>query len=138
MSYKHNIIKERFDLKITAANEVFKGEFELDKNSNYLIGIVITSDRDDLLFYRGSQKIQFNDSELFPEGFESRLLMSGINVSPNHRMVKTGTIETGNKRLEMWYKDQDHANAQFTPYRVTIYTFSLAEKCECEEHEDHD
>ena len=130
MSYKHNIIKERFDLKVTESNQTFKAEFELDKNANYVIGLAITSDRDDLLFYRGTQKIQLNDKELFPENFESRLLMSGINVSPNNRMIKVGALDAGNGRLEVWFKDQDHANAKFTPYRVTIYTFSLVDKSE--------
>ena len=132
MSYKHNIIKERFDLKVTAPNQVFKGEFELDKNANVIIGLGITSDRDDLLFYRGSQKIQINDKELFPEDFESRLLMSGINVSPNSRMVKVGQLAIGNGRFEIWFKDQDHSNAKFTPYRVTFYTFSLVDKSDLE------
>ena len=132
MSYKHNIIKERFDLKVTAPNQIFKTEFELDKNANFVIGLAITSDRDDLLFYRGSQKIQLNDKELFPEDFESRLLMSGINVSPNNRMIKVGELDVGNGRLEVWFKDQDHANVKFTPYRVTIYTFSLVDKADLE------
>jgi len=132
MSYKHNIIKERFDLKVIEPNQVFKAEFELDKNANFVIGIGITSDRDDLLFYRGTQKIQLNDKELFPENFESRLLMSGINVSPNNRMIKIGDIESGNGRLEIWFKDQDHSNARFTPYRVTFYTYSIVEKTDLE------
>jgi len=127
MSYKHNIIKERFDLKITQANDVVKGEFELDKHANELLGIVLTSDRDDLLFFRGTQKIQFNDQELFPEDFESRLLMSGINVPPNDRIVKVGTPKAGNGRLEVWFKDKDHTSTRFVPYRVTIYAFSLVE-----------
>lgn len=128
MSYKHNIIKERFDLNVPSKNQTFKGEFELDKNAKTLIGIGITSNRDDLVFYRGSQKIQVNDQELFPENFESRLLMSGINVSPNNRMVKLGRVEVGNGKVEIWFKDQDHPATTFSPYRVTIYTFSLTEK----------
>lgn len=127
MSYKHNIIKERFDLKITQSGEVVKGEFELDKHANELLGLVLTSDRDDLLFYRGTQKIQFNDQELFPEEFESRLLMSGINVSPNDRIVKVGKPKAGNGKLEVWYKDNNHASTRFVPYRVTLYAFSLVE-----------
>ncbi|MBL4625138.1 MAG: hypothetical protein JKY42_08375 [Flavobacteriales bacterium] len=130
MSYKHNIIKERFDIKVDAANQVFKGEFELDKNANYVIGIALTSDRDDLLFYRGTQKIQLNDQELFPEDFESRLLMSGINVAPDNRTITIGNIRSGNGRLEVWFKDTDHPAVKFTPYRVTIYVFSTVEKCD--------
>lgn len=127
MNYKHNLIKERFDLNITERNQVFKGEFEMDKHANHLIGIALTSDRDDLLFYRGTQKIQVNDQQLFPEEFESRLLMSGLNVAPNDRMVKVGCIDTGNGRLEIWFKDKDHPSTRFVPYRVSIYVFSKVE-----------
>lgn len=124
MNYKHNIIKERFDLKVTSANQVFKEEYELDKNAEYLFGIAITSDNEENLFYRGSQKMQLNDQELFPEDFESKLLMSGLSVSPNHRMVKIGFVKTGNGRVEVWYKDTDHPKALFAPYRISFYFFS--------------
>lgn len=122
------MIKERFDVSVDDQNNTFRGEFELDKNAKFLLGIIITSDRDDLLFYRGSQKIQLNDTELFPEGFESKLLMSGLNVAPDDRMITLGEIPTGNGRLEVVYKDQYHDFANsFAPYRVTIYAFSVVE-----------
>lgn len=126
-TYKHNIIKERFDLKVEQPNQTVKGTFELDKNAHFVQGILITSDRDELLFYRGSQKIQLNDKELFPENFESRLLMAGLNVAPDHRAISLGDVETGNGRLEVWFKDEHHANTKFVPYRVSIYTFSTVD-----------
>lgn len=124
MSYKHNIIKERFDIQITVANETKKGRFELDKNAGQLFGVGVTSDSEEHLYYRGSQKIQLNDQELFPEDFESKLLMSGLNVSPNQRMIKVGAIDLGNGLVEVWFKDTNHPKASFTPYRVTFYFFS--------------
>lgn len=127
MSYKHNLIKERFDVQITAENQTFKQEFELDKNANYLIGIALTSNRDDLMFYRGSQKILLNDMELFPEGFESKLLMSGLNVAPDNRLITLGELSTGNGKIEIAYTDKTHELIKFSPYRVTIYTFSVIE-----------
>lgn len=126
-TYKHNIIKERFDIKIENPDQTVKAEFELDKNAKYVQGILITSDRDELLFYRGSQKIQLNDKELFPENFESRLLMAGLNVAPNNRAICVGNVATGNGRLEVSFKDQNHENTRFTPYRVSIYTFSIVD-----------
>ena len=125
MSYKYNIIKERFDLAITNANEVVKAEFELDNNASHLFGIALTSNREDLLYFRGSQKIQLNDKELFPEDFESKLLMTGLSVSPNQRMVKIGRVPTGGRIVEVAYKDQDHPNGNFAPYRVSFYFFSV-------------
>ena len=126
MSFKHNIIKERLDVSITAANVVTKAEFQLDRNATYLYGIATTCDNEQSLFYRGSQKVQVNDRELFPEDFESKLLMSSLSVPPNSRMVKTGLVEIGNGRVEVWYKDSDHVRSPFAPYRVTFYFFSKA------------
>ncbi len=127
MSYKHNLIKERFDLTISAEDQTFKDSFELDKNAKRLIGIALTSDRDDLMFYRGSQKILLNDIELFPEGFESKLLLSGLNVAPDCRMITVGELETGNGKVDISYTDKPHDLARFVPYRVTIYTFCIVE-----------
>lgn len=127
MSYKHNIIKERFDIKVERPNEVFKGEFELDKHADLLYGISITCDNETSIYYRGSQKIQLNDQELFPEGFESKLLMTGLNVSPNNRMIETGDIKTGNGRIEVWFKDKVHSKVEFSPYTVSYYFFSKVE-----------
>ncbi len=125
MSFKHNLIKERFDLTISTAGSSVKGEFELDKNAKHLIGIAITSDRDDLLYYRGSQKIMLNDIEIFPEDFESRLLLCGLHVPPDQRMVTLGNLSTGNGKLDILYKDFNSALTTFSPYRVTFYAFSV-------------
>lgn len=126
MSFKHNIIKERLDITITSANAVTKAEFQLDSNATHLYGVAITSDNEPFLFYRGSQKIQVNDRELFPEDFESKLMMSSLSVPPNSRMVKTGLVEIGNGKVEVWYKDTDHVRVPFAAYRVTLYFFSKA------------
>lgn len=126
MGYKFGIIKERFDIEVTTANSVVRAECELDKNARKVMGFSITSDRDDLIFYRGSQKIQLNDNELFPENFETKLLMTGLNVAPNDRMVKIGNVDSGNGRLEVWYKDTNMSLTTFVPYRVSIYVFSYS------------
>lgn len=125
MYYEFHTIKERFDIKITTANQTHKGSFELNKNALFLIGISITSDREDILFYRGSQKIQVNEVELFPENFESKLLLSGLNVQPNQRVVDLGMFPVGNGRLEIWYKDTPHPQIGFVPFRVSYYAYSI-------------
>ena len=126
MSFKQHIIKERFDLLITAADQNFKAEFTLDKSAQYLLGISVTSDRDDLLFYRGSNRIYLNEKELFPDGFESKLLMAGLNVAPDQRMITLGELPTGNGILDVNFKDTSDSISSFVPYRVTYYTYSVA------------
>ena len=123
----YKIIKERFDLQ-ASQEETVKAQFELDKNARFLIGIAITADRDDMLYYRGTQKILINDRELFPEGYESKLLFSGLNVSPNDRMANVGIVPTGNGKLDVWFTDYDNPNLAFADYRVSIYAYSLTEE----------
>lgn len=121
----YKIIKERFDLNAVEGQTV-KAQFELDSNARFLLGIVITSDRDDLLFYRGSQKIQINDRELFPDNYESKLLIPGLNVALDDRFATVGPIPTGNGKLDVWFKDSLHPLWGFAAYRVSVYAFSVA------------
>lgn len=127
MAIKQNkIIKERFTLDVTAAAQTFKRSFEVDKNADKIIGIAISSDRDDILYYRGAQAIKINDEEFFPENFESKHLMSGINVSPNERYFRLGRINPGNRKVEIIYTDSGVDDMiVFAQHRVYLYVYSL-------------
>lgn len=116
-----SIIKKRFDIQVNEADKTVSGSFELDKNIRYVRGVLLTSNKDDLMYYRGSQKIEVNKQELFPEGYESKLLMCGINVSPNVRYYETAHTAVGNGMVKLEYKDTNDSRAPFEAYRVSIY-----------------
>lgn len=114
-------VKKRYDIDVTAANALHTKTFELDKTVEKVHGILFTSDRDDLTYYRGSGKVEINSDEIFPEGYETKLLMSGLNVSPNDRFYNLGGVPPGNFKVKVEYKDTADARLQFVPYRVSIY-----------------
>ena len=114
-------IKKRFDIQITVNNQSVSKPFELDKNIVAVNGLLLTSDKDDLLYYRGSQKIEINGEEYFPDNYESKLLMSGINVSPKQRYYDLGGVNPGNGTIKLSYQDTDDARTPFVPYRVSLY-----------------
>lgn len=114
-------VKKRYDIDVTAANAIHSKTFELDKTVQKVHGILFTSDRDDLMYYRGSGKVEINSDEIFPEGYETKLLMSGLNVSPNDRFYSLGGVPPGNFKVKVEYKDTADARLQFTAYRVSIY-----------------
>jgi hypothetical protein len=125
MSHRSKIIKEAVEVIVSAANQTFKESFEVDKHAGKILGILLISDYDELLYYRGTQRIKINEMEIFPEGYESKLLMQGLNVSVNERMVKLGEdILPGNRKVEIDYTDTNHASAPFTPYKVKLYVYS--------------
>ncbi|MDI1355752.1 MAG: hypothetical protein PSX36_12595 [bacterium] len=113
--------KKRFDIKILVANSSVSDTFGLDKNVVKVHGILVTSDKDDLLYYRGEQKIEINNKEIVPENYESKLLMSGINVEPKSRYYPLGGVAPGNGLVKISYKDLDDGRTVFTPYRVSLY-----------------
>ena len=121
------IIKKRFDIIVSEAKLTVKEQFELDKNVTRITGLLLTSDREDLLYHRGSQKIEINNEEIVPEKYESKLLLSGMNVSPNERFYKINNTATGNRLLKMEYTDTDDGRSYFSIYRVSIYV-----ECEIE------
>ncbi|NOT90522.1 hypothetical protein [Ferruginibacter sp.] len=114
-------VKKRFDIAVTEPGKTFSKTFELDKNIIAVKGILFTSDKDDLLYYRGSQKVEINKEEIFPENYESKLLLSGINVSPNQRYYDLGSQPSGNGAIKVEYKDSNDVRAAFSPYRVSLY-----------------
>lgn len=114
-------IKKRYDIDVTTAGAIHTKTFELDKTVTAIHGLLFSSDRDDLTYYRGSAKIEINSDEIFPEGYETKLLMSGLNVSPNERYYNLGGVLPGNFKVKVEYKDTPDARLQFTAYRVSIY-----------------
>jgi hypothetical protein len=114
-------IQKRYDIQVTGASAIHSQTFELAKNVEKVHGIIFTSDRDDLMYYRGSVKVEINSDEVISEDYETKLLMSGLNVSPNDRYYKLGGVPPGNFKVKVEYKDTADARLAFVPYRVSVY-----------------
>lgn len=106
---------------MTDAGKLVTQTFELDKTIKSVRGLLLTSDKDDLLYYRGCQKIEINKEEYFPDNYESKLLMSGISVPPKQRYYDLGSINPGNGSVKVTYQDTEDGRTIFTAYRVSLY-----------------
>lgn len=115
------IIKKRFDLQISEAGAIKREQFELDKNVSKVNAILLTSDKEEQLYNRGSQKIEINGQEIFPEKYESKLLMSGLAVSPNDKFYKLPSVTIGNRIMKVEYADSNDSRSAFSAYRVSVY-----------------
>ncbi len=114
-------MKKRFDIVVTGPSSTFTQTFELDKTITRINGLLFTSDRDDLMYYRGSVRVEINKEEIFPIEYESKLLMSGLNVSPNDRFYALGGLPPGNGNIKIDYQDTNYDGAPFVSYRVSLY-----------------
>lgn len=129
MSHRSKIIKEWLDIKVITAGNTFKEHFEVDKSAVRILGIAISCNYDEQMYYRGSQRIAINEKEYYPEGYESKMLMHGLNVPVPQRIIPLGEdVVPGNRKVEMSYTDTNHSQATFSPYRVRLYVFSTVEE----------
>jgi hypothetical protein len=118
-------LKQIFPLVINTSGQSAKLICDIDKSADVIIGLEISSTRDDLIYYRGSQQIKINGIEFFPEGFESKKLMCGLNVVPHLRYYRLGNLAVGNRKVEIIYTDTDNPSiAPFEPYTVFLYVYS--------------
>jgi len=116
-----NIVYKTFSFLVDTPNISYNKKFELDKNIKVVSAIMLSSDKPNQLFFRGSQKLEINGEELYPEDYESRLLMSGISVPPNERYVDMGdSVLAGNGEVKIVYKDTDNTLASFDTYKVIL------------------
>lgn len=111
-----------FSFLVEADGARINKKFDLDKNVKLVRGIMLSSDRLNSLFYRGSQRIEISGDEIFPEDFESKILMSGLAVPPDQKYKTLGNgVIAGNGEIKINYKDTNNPNAPFAaPYRVIV------------------
>ena len=111
-----------FSFKVDQVNSSVNPQgWELPKQTKAVKGIQISADYPDKLYYRGSQRIEIGGEELFPDDFDSRLLMSSLAVAPRERFFDLGDILPGDLSVKVRYKDEEHGKAPFVGgYKVTI------------------
>ncbi|MFZ6012307.1 MAG: hypothetical protein ACOYXT_18335 [Bacteroidota bacterium] len=115
------LVDKIFTFLVDAEGQPVNKKFDLDKNVKVVHGIAISSDRPNLLFYRGSQRIELSGDELFPEDYESKMFMSGMAVPPDGKYKSLGNgVVAGNGEFKIQFKDTDNPNAPFAAYKVII------------------
>jgi hypothetical protein len=115
------LLRKRFDLDpITASGQIAKEEFNLDKDSERVKGILFTSDRDDMLYHRGTVSVHVSGEEVIPDEYHAKLLMSGLGVAPKDRYLPLD-VPPGNGVVKVAYTDNNNPVLAFSAYNVSIY-----------------
>jgi hypothetical protein len=110
-----------FDILVTAADQVYTVTYELDKTIAFITGIGLDTNREKLLYQRGSQKIEINRQEIVPEGFLSKRMYHLPTIEAHKRFLRRGgRIPVGNGIIKVEYKDTSDALAPFEPYWIRV------------------
>jgi hypothetical protein len=118
---------QRFTIAVTGADASYKKEFDFEVDTHKVLSVQCTASSPDKAYFRGTQRIEINNDELYPDGYESKLLMSNSGVAPDQRFVALGEIDPGNRKLKITYQDAAHTLSAFAAYTVT-YVFQTIVK----------
>ncbi|WP_062055993.1 hypothetical protein [Aquimarina longa] len=94
---------------------------ELPKHTKLIKGLQLLSDYPNKLYYRGSQRIEIGGEEIFPDDFQSKLLMASLSVAPRERFFDLGAVLPGDLSVKVRFQDTEHRNADFEQgYTVSL------------------
>lgn len=110
---KYQIIK----LAITGAGS-FPINAETDKAYRKVTGLQYSSTDSAALKDAVFSKFEIDSNEIFPDGFEVKLIQVGQEVNPNERFYKVNEKAEGSSVLGTF---KDAGNAAAYPYNVYIY-----------------
>jgi hypothetical protein len=114
-------LRKRYDLPaITNAGESPRCELELDRDADRVTGLLVTADRDDMAYHRGTLRVSVAGVEVITEGHHAKLLMCGLNVAPADRYLPVDA-PAGNLKVAVNYTDHPNPVAAFAPYTVSLY-----------------
>lgn len=121
MEMEKRLVDKIFSFQVEGAGATLNKKFDLDKNVKLVHGILLSTDKPEQLFYRGSQRLEISGDEIFPEDFESKLLMSGLSVAPDDKYRTLGNgVVVGNGEVKIQYKDNPNPSTVFSTYKVII------------------
>lgn len=111
---KYQLLK----LLIPTSGADVQAEINTEKGYALVTGISANATDEEASLGCVFNKFEINNKEIFPEGYESSRITTGINVSPNDRFYKVTEPADGTK---VTVKYKDGGNALAYPYILTIY-----------------
>ncbi len=109
-----------FNLQVTDAGKTVKKTFEVDKSVVLIQAVGLSSNREELMYYRGTLRLEINKDEILSEETSAKKIYALPSVDANNRPYRIGNIATGNGLITFEYTDTDDGRTVFTPYTVSL------------------
>lgn len=123
MSQKRGIKYQRISLLVSAAGaEVSTQNVDTDKSYKRVRGIQMTSTDATAIDGGTFKKFEIDNKEVYPEGFETKLITCGVDVAPNDRFDRDIDERAEGTKVNITYKDGSVAGTVY-PYNVSIYLY---------------
>jgi len=116
---KYQLIKA----KVNVVGETVKLVADTDKQYERIAGLYVSLPKDEL-YYGSTLELKIADKEIFPEGFEAKMLACNQAVNPNERFFYFDIdehIEAAGSHIEGKFTDGRFPFNPFEAYQVILY-----------------
>jgi hypothetical protein len=103
-------------------NGTIRRDIEIQSNVKAITGLQISSNRDDLIYQRGSMGLTISNIEITPDNTPDRLFMSGIGVPPNQKPYSIGKflMDGTNRQLRISLTDEDVVGTDWADHKLKL------------------
>jgi hypothetical protein len=116
---KYQMIK----VKVETPEQTVRFSAATDKLYSKVEGIYVSLPKDES-HYGSTMELRIAEQEIFPEGFETKLLATDQSSTPNERFVifdNDEVVEAGGSIIEGRFTDGGFADGITFPYTLNIY-----------------
>lgn len=112
---------KNFVFRVAVSGETVTTTEQLDKSIKNVTSILLTSNYEDLLYTRGTLRLEVNKEEVFPDNTDSKRFTTSFNVPSNQKPYKFSTpLRSGNGIVKVTYVDVPDGRTVFAPYWVKV------------------
>ena len=118
------LVEDFFELDVTAAGATVEETFTLPSIFKSVDDMLLTSNRKDLLAFRGKFRMSIGDQEIFTKNYRAELVMPGFHVSPDQKwrkLLQIADLEKSGNQIEFSYTDDTNGTGTFAPHKVYLY-----------------
>jgi len=124
MDKSTRLVENMFEITVTSAGETVEDSFTVPSIFKTIEDMLLTSNRKDLLAFRGKFRMNIGDQEIFTKNYRAELVMPGFHVSPNEKwrkLLQVADLEKSGDEIEFSYTDDQNGTGNFAPYVVYLY-----------------
>lgn len=118
------LVEDFFELEVSTAGQKVEESFTLPSIFETIEDILLTSNRKDLLAFRGSFRMSIGDQEIFTKNYRAELVMPGFHVGPDQKwrkLLQVADLEKSGNQIDFTYTDDANGTGAFAPYKVYLY-----------------
>jgi len=122
-----NVEYEKIEIAVTATGQEVEFSHITEIDHNCIIGIAQVFSNIEAL-PNSTLRLEIDSQEVFPKGFESKLIFAGSDVAPDDKFIRTINREIKQDKVSGRFVDGNALGGSFTPYTANIYLMVLSNR----------